>query len=51
MLKKIIEEKSKTSVSKSSNKEELPSWFEKNIEKQDISPEEQQELDKLLKEF
>ena len=32
-------------------KEELPAWFEKNIEKQEISQEEQEELDNLLKDF
>jgi replication initiation and membrane attachment protein DnaB len=32
-------------------KDNLPLWFDKNIEKQDISKEEQEELDKLLKDF
>ena len=41
---------SKTS-NKIDKKEELPSWFEKNIDKQEISPEEQEELDNLLKTF
>lgn len=33
------------------SKEELPSWFEKNIEKQEISSEEKEELDNILKDF
>ena len=52
-IKKLME-KNKTTVTSSKNnkeKEELPSWFEENIEKQEISPEEQEELDNLLKEF
>ena len=50
-IKKLME-KNKSSVSNNKNeKEELPSWFEKNIEKQEISPEEQEELDNLLKDF
>ncbi len=51
-IKKLME-KSNTKVEnkESSKKEELPSWFEKNIEKQDISKEEQEELDNLIKEF
>lgn len=32
-------------------KEQLPDWFDKNIEKQEISKEEQQEFDELLKSF
>ena len=52
-IKKLVD-KNKTTVTSSKNnkeKEELPSWFEENIEKQEISPEEQEELDKLLKDF
>lgn len=42
----------KDSVKSTKNtKEELPSWFEKNIEKQDISIEEKEELDNILKDF
>lgn len=53
-IKKLMESKVKTPTTyqKSQNKsEELPIWFEKNIEKQEISKEEQEELDNLLKEF
>lgn len=42
----------KDSVKQTKNsKEELPSWFEKNIEKQDMSKEEKEELDNILKDF
>ena len=45
----------KPSTNKVSNKKEepmeLPSWFDKNIEKKDISAEEQKELDNILKDF
>jgi len=52
-IKKMME---KTTTSKTSGKtkekeEQLPSWFEKNIEKQEMSKEEQEELDKLLENF
>ena len=52
-IKKMME---KTTASKTSGKtkekeEQLPSWFEKNIEKQEMSKEEQEELDKLLENF
>ncbi len=53
-IKKLMESKTKnpTAYQKSQTKnEELPIWFEKNIEKQEISKEEQEELDNLLKEF
>jgi replication initiation and membrane attachment protein DnaB len=54
--KKIKKLMDKTTTNKASNKntnnkEELPSWFEENIEKQEISPEEQEELNNLLKDF
>lgn len=52
-IKKMME---KTTTSKTSGKqkekdEQLPSWFEKSIEKQEMSKEEQEELDNLLKNF
>ena len=53
--KKLKKMQEKPSTSKVSNKtkeiEELPSWFEKNIEKQQMSKEEQEEFDNLLKNF
>ena len=49
-IKKLTEKK--TSSTKNNNiKEELPSWFEKNIEKKEMSKEEKEELNNLLKEF
>ncbi len=51
-IMKLTEKPSTKPESKASaKKEELPAWFEKNIEKQDISKEEQEELDDLLKTF
>ena len=53
--KKIKELMKKPSTNKVSNKKEetmeLPSWFDKDIEKKEISPEEQKELDNILKDF
>ncbi len=53
--KKIKELTKKPSTSKVSSKKEetmeLPSWFDKEIEKKEISPEEQKELDNILKDF
>lgn len=49
-IKKLTEKK--TPSTKNNNiKEELPSWFEKNIEKKEMSNEEKEELNNLLKEF
>ena len=52
-IKKLMERNtvSKTNNKVKENKEELPAWFEKNIEKQEITEEEQKELDNLLKDF
>lgn len=51
-IKKMLEKNTtKVLPRKESVKEELPSWFEKNIDKQEISKEEQEELDNLLKDF
>jgi replication initiation and membrane attachment protein len=53
--KKIKELTKKPSANKTNNKKEeameLPSWFDKNIEKKEISAEEQKELDDILKDF
>ena len=53
--KKIKDLMKKPSTNKVSSKKEesmeLPSWFDKNIEKKEISPEEQKELDNILKDF
>ena len=52
-IKKMMEKPSDNKqTSKTKEKEEqLPSWFEKNIEKQEMSKEEQEEFDNLLKNF
>lgn len=50
-IKKLMEkDKNGKTYAKTKNvKEEVPSWFEKNIDKKEISKEEQEELDNLLK--
>ena len=51
-IKKMMEKgKNNVSSRKTNVKEELPSWFEKEMEKKEISKEEQEELDNLLKNF
>ena len=50
-IKKLMDKNVKTTSKTNDKKEELPAWFEKNIEKQEISQEEQEELDNLLKKF
>lgn len=52
-IKKLTERKneSKPRTSKSSKAEELPDWFGKEIESQELSEEEQKEMDELLKDF
>lgn len=51
-IKKMMEKTtSKTQVKTAKVKEELPSWFEKEIDKKEITKEEQEELDNLLKDF
>lgn len=48
-IKKMMEKPNTSKTVK--EKEELPSWFEKNIEKQEISKEEQEEFDNLINNF
>ena len=51
-LKKLLEKNSSAKgVSKDKTKENLPLWFDEEIGKQEISKEEQEELDRLLKDF
>ena len=52
-MKKIMtKEKDKTTPKKKYQKEEkLPEWFDKELEKEEISLEEQEELDKLLQDI
>lgn len=45
------EHKKKRKVSKSSTKEITPVWFNKTIEKEEVTEEEKKELEELLKEF
>lgn len=49
--KNLERNKDNIKTTKKSKEEELPSWFEKNIEKQEISSEEKEELDNILKDF
>lgn len=49
-LKKKLEIKTKQPM-KTKTKEEVPVWFDKNIDKEDISEQEKKELEELLKEF
>ncbi len=49
-LKKKLQSNTKT-TQKKQTKEQLPVWFDKNIDKEDITEEEKQELDDLLKEY
>lgn len=51
-IKKLTEKKTIIKEYKSKEKsEDLPSWFDKELDKEEISKEEQDELDNLLKEF
>lgn len=51
-IKKMMEKTTSKTQSKTTKvKEELPSWFEKDIDKKEITKEEQEELDNLLKDF
>ena len=48
MMEKVTSSKV---VNKKEKEDDLPPWFEKNIEKQEISKEEQEEFDNLIKNF
>ena len=52
-IKKLMEKSTtvKTKKENTKQKEELPDWFEKELEKKEITKEEQDELDRLLKDF
>ena len=50
-LKKLVEGKKVTKNYTSKKEESLPSWFDKEMESKEITKEEQEELDNLLKEF
>lgn len=48
---KMLTESSKTKVVKTSKKEELPEWFGKKYESEELSSEEQKEIDDFLNQF
>lgn len=51
-IKRMLEKNtSKNDIRREAKKEELPAWFEKEIEKKEMSKEEEEELDNLLKNF
>ena len=50
-IKKLTERKNTQNDSKLKKEEPLPSWFDKKIESKEMTKEEQEELDNLLKEF
>ena len=51
-IKKLTEKKNTSTKTTFKPKEEnVPSWFDKELDKKEISKEEQEELDNLLKEF
>ena len=49
--KKLTEKKTETQKKEISKEESLPSWFGKELESKEMTKEEQEELDNLLKEF
>ena len=50
-IKKLMSKPTEEKVRKTSKEEPVPEWFNKEINSSEISKEEQQELDNLLKEF
>lgn len=50
-LKKILNSRSTIKTGKVLKEEKLPSWFDKGYDNKELSKEEQEELDNLLKEF
>jgi len=51
LKKKFEDKKSVTTKAYKPKEEKLPSWFDKKIENKELSKEEEEELDNLLKEF
>ncbi len=49
-LRKKLQGQAKPSI-KNASKEQLPVWFDKNIDNEDISEEEKKQLEEMLKEF
>ena len=50
-IKRLTEKKTETQKKEISKEESLPSWFGKELESKEMTKEEQEELDNLLKEF
>jgi len=50
-MKKMMESKKKTSTTKSAKTEELPAWFNKELEKEKTTDEDALELEKILEEL
>ena len=50
-IKKLTEKKTDIAKRTMKKEESLPSWFDKKLESKEMSKEEQEELDNLLKEF
>ncbi len=50
-IKRMLESKNKVKPTIDSKKENLPSWFNQDMESKELSKEEQEELDNMFKEF
>lgn len=50
-IKRLMDNKNKSKSSNNSKNEKLPSWFDKELDSEELSEEEQEELDNMLKEF
>ena len=50
-LKKIANKSQVKSVSKTKKETSLPAWFDKNLENEETTPEEEEELNKILQEL
>lgn len=50
-IRKLTEKKTTSKQSSKQKEEQVPSWFDKELDSKEISQEEQEELDNLLKEF
>ena len=50
-MKKVVEKKKIKTTSKTQKEGNLPAWFDKNLENQETSPEEEEELNQILKEL
>jgi|GEM_PF-5299125 len=50
-LKKIAEKSQPKASSKVKKEASLPAWFDKNLENEETTPEEEEELNQILKEL